>query len=227
MFLSDVAKLILILAIVFILQHNLGVNSNPNHHEAVLNLAHQQALLRTQDVAALGLPTVALTRLVAAGRLQRVARGVYALPGQAVGEHRSLAEVALRVPRGVVCLLSALRVHGIGTQAPFEVWLALPQGMSAPRLTQPALRLVRMSGDAFSQGVVQVAVDGVQVAVFNSAKTIADCFKYRNKIGLDVALEALHDGWQQRKVTMDDLFTYAAVNRVSNVMRPYLESLVA
>jgi predicted transcriptional regulator of viral defense system len=204
-----------------------GVTSNPNHHQAVLQLARQQALLRAQDVAALGLPTVALTRLVAAGQLERVARGVYALPGQAMGEHRSLAEVALRVPRGVVCLLSALRVHGIGTQAPFEVWLALPQGMSAPQLTQPALRLVRMSGNAFTQGVMEVTVDGVQVPVFNPAKTIADCFKYRNKIGLDIALEALRDGWQQRKVTIDDLFAYAAVNRVANVMRPYLESLVA
>jgi predicted transcriptional regulator of viral defense system len=212
---------------VFILQHNTRVNRRTNIHDTVLELAGTQTLLRPQDLVALGLPTVALTRLVAAGQLQRVARGVYALPGQAVGEHRSLAEVALRVPRGVVCLLSALRVHGIGTQAPFEVWLALPQGMSAPRLTQPALRLVRMSGAAFSQGVMHVAVDGVQVAVFNPAKTIADCFKYRNKIGLDVALEALRDGWQQRKVTMDDLFAYAAVNRVANVMRPYLESLVA
>jgi predicted transcriptional regulator of viral defense system len=205
----------------------MGVTFPLSLNDTVLQLARTRGLLRTQDLAARGLPTVVLTRLVAAGRLERVARGVYALAGQAVGEHRSLAEVALRVPRGVVCLLSALRVHGIGTQAPFEVWLALPQGMSAPRLTQPALRLVRMSGDAFTQGVVNVAVDGVQVAVFNPAKTIADCFKYRNKIGLDVALEALRDGWQQRKVTMDDLFAYAAVNRVANVMRPYLESLVA
>jgi predicted transcriptional regulator of viral defense system len=203
------------------------VNQSTNTNDTVLQLARRQALLRSRDLVALGLPTVVLTRLVADGRLLRVARGVYALPGQAVGEHRSLAEVALRVPRGVVCLLSALRVHGIGTQAPFEVWLALPQGMSAPRLTQPALRLVRMSGAAFTQGVMHVAVDGVQVAVFNPAKTIADCFKYRNKIGLEVALEALRDGWQQRKVTMDDLFAYAAVNRVANVMRPYLESLVA
>jgi predicted transcriptional regulator of viral defense system len=209
------------------LQHNAGVNQSTNTNVTVLQLARTQALLRPQDLVARGLPTVVLTRLVAAGRLERVARGVYALPGQAVGEHRSLAEVALQVPRGVVCLLSALRVHGIGTQAPFEVWLALPQGMSAPRLTQPALRLVRMSGAAFTQGVMQLAVDGVQVAVFNPAKTIADCFKYRNKIGLDVALEALRDGWQQRKVTMDDLFAYAAINRVANVMRPYLESLVA
>lgn len=203
------------------------VTSSRNINDSVLQLAQSQALLRTQDLVARGLPTVALTRLVAAGRLERVARGLYALPGQAVGEHRTLAEVALQVPRGVVCLLSALRVHGIGTQAPFEVWLALPQGMSAPRLTQPALRLVRMTGDAYAQGQMQVAVDGVQVPVFNPAKTIADCFKYRNKIGLDVALEALREGWRQRKVTMDDLFAYAAMNRVANVMRPYLESLVA
>jgi predicted transcriptional regulator of viral defense system len=215
------------LTIVFTLQHNVRVNQSTNTNDTVLQLARTHALLRPQDLVALGLPTVVLTRLVADGRLLRVARGVYALAGQAVGEHRSLAEVALRVPRGVVCLLSALRVHGIGTQAPFEVWLALPKGMSAPRLTQPALRLARMSGAAFTQGVMHVAVDGVQVAVFNPAKTIADCFKYRNKIGLEVALEALRDGWQQRKVTMDDLFAYAAVNRVANVMRPYLESLVA
>ncbi|UUZ63242.1 type IV toxin-antitoxin system AbiEi family antitoxin domain-containing protein [Polaromonas sp. P1-6] len=178
-------------------------------------------------MAKLGLPTVVLSRLVAAGQLERVARGVYALPGRSMGEHRSLAEAAMRVPRGVVCLLSALQVHGIGTQAPFEVWLALPQGMSAPRLVQPQLRVVRMSGDALTQGVTPITMDGVQVAVFNPAKTIADCFKFRNKIGLDVALEALRDGWSQRKVTMDELFTYAAVNRVANVMRPYLEALVA
>jgi predicted transcriptional regulator of viral defense system len=209
------------------LQHNTYVNSSPNTNHKILELAHERALLRSQDVVALGLPTVALTRLVAAGRLERVARGVYALPGQAVSEHRSLVEVALQVPRGVVCLLSALRVHGIGTQAPFEVWLALPQGMSAPQLKRPALRLVRMSGDAFTQGVIHLPIEGAQVAVFNPAKTIADCFKYRNKIGLDVALEALRDGWRQRKVTMDELFAYAAINRVANVMRPYLESLAA
>lgn len=203
------------------------MTSSRNTNDTVLQLAQSQTLLRTQDLVARRLPTVALTRLVAAGRLERVARGVYALPGQAASEHRTVAEVALQVPRGVVCLLSALRVHGIGTQAPFEVWLALPQGMSTPRLVRPALRLVRMSGDGYAQGQMHVAVDGVQVPVFNPAKTIADCFKYRNKIGLDVALEALREGWRQRKVTMDDLFAYAAINRVVNVMRPYLESLVA
>ena len=166
-----------------------------------------------------------LSRLTAAGKLERVARGVYALPGRAISEHRSLAEVALRVPKGVICLLSALRVHGIGTQAPFEVWLAIEHRAALPRLERPKIRPVRMSGAAFTDGIEHLSVDGVNVPVFNTAKTIADCFKYRNKIGLDVALEALRDGWAERKFTMDDIWHFARVNRVANVMRPYLESV--
>jgi predicted transcriptional regulator of viral defense system len=142
-----------------------------------------------------------------------------------MSQHRSLAEVALRVPKGVVCLLSALRVHGIGTQAPFEVWLGIGHHAPIPRLDQPNIRSVRMSGAAFTGGIDRLDVDGVQVPVFNAAKTVADCFKYRNKIGLDVALEALRDGWTQKKFTMDEVWHYASIDRVSNVMRPYLESL--
>ena len=193
--------------------------------QAVLALAGQRPLLRARDLAEHGLPTMALSRLVAAGRLERVARGVYSLPGRALSEHRSLAEVALRVPQGIVCLLSALRVHSIGTQAPFEVWLAIPRNSPTPRLDQPTLRAIRMSGSALSEGVEHIQIDGVRVPVFNAAKTIADCFKFRNKIGLDVALEALRDGWGQRKVTVDALWHYATIDRVSNVMRPYLESI--
>ena len=133
----------------------------------------------------------------------------------------------IRVPRGVVCLLSALRLHGIGTQAPFEVWLAIPQTMPTPRLEQPALRVVRMAGSALSEGIEKVDVDGVGVPVFNPGKTVADCFKYRNKIGLDVALEALGEAWRARRVTMDELWHYATIDRVHNVMRPYLEALGA
>ena len=192
---------------------------------AVLALAERRPLLHSRDLTAQALPTVVLSRLVAAGKLERVARGVYSLPERALSEHRSLAEVALRAPRGVVCLLSALRVHGIGTQAPFEVWLAIPPHTPPPRLEQPTLRVVRMSGPALSEGVEPIGIDGVQVPVFNANKAVADCFKFRNKIGLDVALEALRDGWAQRKLTMDALWHYAAVNRVANVMRPYLESV--
>ena len=197
------------------------------NEQAALKLAAKHPLLRARDLAEQGLPTVVLSRLVATGKLERVARGVYSLPGRSISEHRSLAEAAIRVPRGVVCLLSALRVHDIGTQAPFEVWLAIPHRMLTPRLDQPALRVIRMSGSSLTDGIEIIAVDGVSVPVFNLAKTIADCFKYRNKIGLDVALEALHEGWRQRKVTMDELWHYATIDRVANVMRPYMESLTA
>lgn len=197
------------------------------HEQAVLALAKRQVLLRARDLTQQSLPTAVLTRLVSAGKLDRISRGIYSLPGRRLSEHRSLAEVALRVPQGVVCLLSALRVHCIGTQAPFEVWVALPNNLPVPRLDQPALRPVRMSGPALREGIEKRRIDGVQVPVFNAAKTVADCFKYRNKIGLDVALEALRDGWSQGKLRMDDLWHYAAVDRVANVMRPYLESVAA
>jgi predicted transcriptional regulator of viral defense system len=201
--------------------------SNLSHEQAILALASQRVLLRARDLTAQALPTVVLSRLVTAGKLERVARGIYSLPGSSLGEHRSLAEVALRVPRGVVCLLSALRVHGIGTQAPFEVWLAIPPRTPVPRLSQPAIHVVRMSGPALTEGVERIQVDGVSVPVYCAAKTVADCFKYRNKIGLDVALEALRDGWEQRKLSMDALWHYATIDRVANVMRPYLESVTA
>ncbi len=197
------------------------------HEQQVLRLARRRKLLRARDVVHGGLPTIVLTRLVLAGKLERVARGLYGLPGAETNEHRSLAEVSARVPKGVVCLLSALRVHGIGTQAPFEVWLAIPQRMVTPRLGQPSLRVVRMSDKALADGVIKITVDGVKVSVFNAAKTIADCFKFRNKIGLDVALEALRDGWAKRKFTMDDLWRHATQDRVANVMRPYIEAITA
>ncbi|MHB8447762.1 MAG: type IV toxin-antitoxin system AbiEi family antitoxin domain-containing protein [Rudaea sp.] len=201
--------------------------SAKSQEQSVLRLARRHALLRARDLVEQGLPTMTLTRLVASGKLERVARGVYSLPDRTLHEHRSLAEVAIRVPRGVVCLLTALRVHDIGTQAPHEVWLAIPHHMVAPRLDQPRLRIVRMSGPALEQGIEHRSIDGVSVAVFNAAKTVVDCFKYRNKIGLDVALEALRESWRARKVKMDDLWRYATVDRVANVMRPYLEAVTA
>lgn len=197
------------------------------HEQQVLRLARTRKLLRARDVTQRGLSTIALTRLVQAGKLERVARGLYGLPGAMISEHRSLAEVSARVPKGVVCLLSALRVHEIGTQAPFEVWLAIPQHMVAPRLDQPAIRVVRMSDQALTSGVERRIIDGVKVPVFTAARTIVDCFRFRNKIGLDVALEALRDGWSQRKFTLDDLWRHATNGRVANVMRPYIEAITS
>lgn len=191
----------------------------------MLRLARERPLLRTGYVAALGVPTVVLTRLVRSGKLARQGRGLYCLPEHPPSALRSLAEVSLRAPRGVVCLLSALRVHEIGTQAPFEVWLALPPGVIPPRVGSPALRVVRMSGKSLTEGVEHIEIEGVGVPVFNAAKTVADCFKYRNKIGLDVALEALREARRARKASMDDLWRYARICRVANVMRPYLEAV--
>lgn len=192
--------------------------------QAALRLARNR-LLRSRDLVKQGIPTVVLTRLVAAGKLERVGRGVYSMPGWTTSAHRSLAEVALQVPRGVICLLSALRVHDIGTQSPHQVWLAIPQRMSpAPKVQQVALRLVRMSRPALTEGIQRATIDGVSVPVFNAAKTVADCFKYRNKIGLDVALEALREARRAKKVTPDELWRYAKLCRVANVMRPYLEA---
>jgi len=165
------------------------------------------------------LATNALTRLVQAGKLERVARGLYGIPRASINEHRSLAEVSARVPKGVVCLLSALRVHGTGTQAPFEAWLATPQRMVAPRLDQPALRVVRVSDPVLSDGLTRITADG--------AKTVADRFKFRNEIGLDVALEALRDGRAMRRFSLDDLWRHAAQDRVANVMRPCIEAITA
>lgn len=216
-----------LLTYVRILQHTDFMKASRTNEEEVLQLARTRALLRARDLAHAGLPTIALTRLVSAGKLKRVARGIYSLPRQPMSEHRSLAEAALRVPRGVVCLLSALRVHKIGTQAPREVWLAVPHQMPSPRVSQPALRVVRMSGAALAEGIDRLTIDGVEVPVYDVAKTIVDCFKFRNKIGLDVALEALREGCGKRKVTIDALWHYASINRVANVMRPYLESVAA
>jgi predicted transcriptional regulator of viral defense system len=197
------------------------------HQQAVLALAKTRPLLRAADLAEHALPTITLTRLVAAGKLERVARGVYSLPRRRLSEHRSLAEACLLVPRGVVCLLSALRVHEIGTQAPFEVWMAIPQNAPTPRVDRPSLRIVRMSGPALAEGIETRRIDGVKVPIFSAEKTVADCFKFRNKIGLDVALEALQDGWSRGLLAMDALARHAATDRVGNVMRPYLESVAA
>jgi predicted transcriptional regulator of viral defense system len=200
-------------------------HSPGTHEQAVLKLARKRGLLHVRDIAAIGIPTVLLTRLARAGKLERTGRGIYVLPDRPASANRAFAEVVLRAPRGVICLLSALRLHEIGTQAPFEIWLALPPGVLPPRLVSSSIRVVRMSGNSLSHGIGKITIDGVKIPIFNPAKTIADCFKFRNKIGLDVALEALREARRERKVKMDDLWQYAKIDRVANVMRPYLESL--
>ncbi len=163
--------------------------------------------------------------MAARGHLRRVGRGLYTCVEASPSAHQSVIEVTKQAPKAVVCLLSALEIHEVGVQAPFEVWIALPAGTHAPKGTCAAIRVTRLSGTAFSEGIETVVLDGAPVRVYSLAKTITDCFKLRSKVGLEVALEALREGWKARKVTMDDLWRYAKVNRMTNVMRPYLEAL--
>jgi predicted transcriptional regulator of viral defense system len=193
--------------------------------KAILELARKRGLIRPRDLEPLGLPRVSLTRLVRQGALTRVGRGLYALPDRSVSEHTTLAEVARKHPRSIVCLLSALRFHDLTTQSPFEVWLAIPNKARAPRIDYPPLRIVRFSDLLLTEGVEEHLIDGVPVRITGIARMVADCFKYRNKIGLDVALEALREAWKGRRVGMDELWRFAKLCRVANVMRPYLESL--
>lgn len=179
--------------------------------------------IRTCDLVKAGIRRIGLTRLVRSGEIERIARGVYVLPGGKVTENHALAEIADRVPEGVVCLLSALRFHGITTQNPSEVYLMIPSGTRTPREGRTRIRVFRAGGASLREGIVEVRIEGVNVRIYDVAKTVVDCFKYRNKIGLDVAMEALTECRRKRLCSMDDLWRIARICRVANVMRPYLE----
>lgn len=197
----------------------------PPRTDALLKLAQQKHVLRARDLDEVGIPRNYLLRLVQRGTLERVGRGLYTVPNAEITEHQSLLEAALRVPNGVICLLSALRFHGLTTQAPFEVWIAIDRKAWKPRISSPPLRIVRFSGRAFEYGISEHEIGGARLRVYDPAKTVADCFKYRHKIGLDVALEALRDCYRQKKATIDQIWKAAQVCRVSNVIRPYMETL--
>jgi len=195
------------------------------HAEYVLQLLRQKGWLRASDLASAGVPRVVLTRMTASGQLERAARGLYRLPDSLGSEHQGLTAVATKVPQAVFCLLSALQFHGLTTQLPRQVWIAMPRGSHAPRIDHPPIKMVQFTGEAYSEGIESHLRDQVALRVYSVAKTVADCFKHRNKIGLDVALEALKDARAQQKASADDLWRYAKVCRVANVMRPYLEAL--
>lgn len=188
-------------------------------------LLRRSRVIRTRDLASLGLPRTALETPLADGRISRLSHGVYAVAGHDVSEHHSLAQAAVRVPHGVVCLLSALVFHELTTQSPHEVWLAIDRKSRAPAHGYPPLHIVRFGGEALKAGTALHPIDGVSVRITTPAKTVADCFKYRNKIGITVAIEALRDGWTQRRFTMDELWAMARVCRMENVLRPYVDSL--
>ena len=193
--------------------------------QKIQSLLRRAGVARSRDLVAAGIARGELSRWVAAGQLVRVARGLYALPDYQCGEHGALVTVAKRAPGVLFCLLSALRIHDLTTQAPFEVWIAIGNKDHPPRLDYPPLRTVHFSAAALAAGVETHRLDGAEVRVTSVAKTVADCFKFRNKIGLDVALEALREARRAKKASADELWCYARINRLTNVMRPYLEAL--
>ncbi len=198
---------------------------NTTHQQRVLDLLQRQGMLRASDLDAISVPRVVLSRLIASGQLERVGRGLYRLAGSTTSEHESLATIAAKVPQAVFCLLTALQFHELTTQLPRQIWIAMPRGSHTPRIDYPPIKMVQMAGDVYSEGIEEHERDGVTLRVYGIAKTVADCFKHRNKIGLDVALEALKDVRARHKVSVDALWHYAKICRVTNVMRPYLEAI--
>lgn len=195
------------------------------HNQSVLELASQKGLLRARDMDAIQVPRVILTRLTAAGLLEKVGRGLYRLPDAQMSEFETLCTIATKVPQAVFCLPTALQFHQLTTQLPRQIWIAMPRGSHPPRIDYPPVKMVQFTGDAYSAGIEAVECDGVRLQVYSVAKTLADCFKHRNRIGLDVALEALKDVRWHNKATIDDIWYFAKICRVANVMRPYLESI--
>ncbi|MCC6847121.1 MAG: type IV toxin-antitoxin system AbiEi family antitoxin domain-containing protein [Deltaproteobacteria bacterium] len=182
-------------------------------------------IARARELEAQGIGRAQLSRLVREGLVLRQSRGVYVAAHHAPTAEHTLAQVAKRVPEGIFCLLTALRLHGLTTQAPAEVWVALPEKARRPRLDYPRLRIARFSGEALSEGIEARRVEGVTLRVYSAAKTVADCFKYRNKIGIDVAVEALRDFSRKHRGGANDLARYARICRVARVMQPYLDAI--
>ena len=189
------------------------------------SLAARRQVITAADAEQLGIPRSYLSRLARRGQLDKIARGLYTSPGFSPSEHASLVEASYQVPKGVLCLLSALRFHNLTTQSPREVWMAIGHKAWAPKISSPPVRLIRMSAPTLHFGVTEHRESGATLRVFSPAKTVADCFKFRHKIGLDVAIEALKETGRLKKASIDELWSAAKVCRVSNVIRPYLESL--
>lgn len=194
--------------------------------ERVLEFAREKKIFRASDAEkAASVERVYLERLVNEGKLKKAGYGLYSLAENKFSEMQDILEVAVKVPKGVLCLLSALRFHELTTQNPFEVWLAIEQKQRVPKVETVPVRIFRFAPKVYQAGIETHPVEGVEVKVYSAAKTVADCFRYQSTVGFDVAIEALRDAWQQRKVTMDELYHFSQVRNIKNKMMPYLRSL--
>jgi len=193
--------------------------------QAVIDLAKKLGTIRIKDLLDRGIHPEFARRLVRKDILIRSERGLYTLADSEITEHHDFALIGKRFSKGVICLTSALRFHGIGTQLPRKIWLALEKGSAQPRLSYPPISVIRLSGPSFSEGIDEHTIEGVVVRIYNPAKTVADCFKFRNRIGLEAAIEAVRECLHERKATSDEIYYYAKICRVWNVMKPYLEAI--
>jgi predicted transcriptional regulator of viral defense system len=200
--------------------------SSSSESARVLAIAKARPIVRTRDVAAEGIHTGTLTRMARAGKLEKVGAGRYRLATSNVTESHSLVLACAIVPSSVVCLSTALLFHNVGTQLPREVWLAVPRGTRVPSFSSPPVRVMRIAPALFDLGVEEHRIEGGVVRVYDVARTVVDCFRFRNKVGLDVALEALTEAWRTRRLDLNEVDRLAKALRVDRVMRPYLEMLV-
>ncbi|MNK61200.1 hypothetical protein D3C87_803560 [compost metagenome] len=200
------------------------MNFEKTKEDALLEYMRHQRIIRSRELETSGHNRWTLHRLVGKGLVVRNGRGIYSLADYST-EDQDLIEACKLVPHGVICLLSALRFHELGNQSPHEVWVAIDPKARLPRPEAPPLRIVRYSGPALTEGIETHQIDGMEIRVYSKAKTVADCFKYRNKIGLDVALEALRDYRRDPRNSMDELWRFAKICRNTNTIRPYLEAM--
>ncbi len=196
-----------------------------SHTKRLIELAQSKGIIRPRDLEKIGVPRQYLSIACRQGKLERIGRGLYSLPGYMLTENRSLAEVCKLVPSGVICLLSALQYHGLNSQMPYEVWIALRGKARIPKVERVQIRVFRLSGKALSEGVETHIEDGAEIRVYNPAKTVADCFKFRKKIGLDIAIDALRECVHKRQATIDEILEYGRICRIEQVMKPYLEAI--
>ena len=193
--------------------------------QRVLNLFRKTTTIRASDLKKKDIPRSILARMISAGLLQKVSHGLYRQSTTQMSEKEEMVNIALRVPQAVFCLYTSLLFHELTTQLPREIWIAMPQGSHKPKIDYPPLQMIQLTKKVYEAGVIAVVVDQVPIRIYSPAKTVVDCFKFRNKIGLDVALEALKDVLYQKKATSDELYHFAKIERVQKIILPYLEAL--
>ncbi len=200
-------------------------NVTKNIEAEILDFIKGRGIIRPQDFVSKKWTRMHLQRLVEKGQIKKIGRGLYSSINSVITENHSLAEVAKLAPNSVICLISALQFYNLTTQIPSQIWIAVDIKAARPKIAYPPIKIINMTGRSLNDGIKQYEIEGVPVKVFSPAKTVADCFKFRNKIGLDVAIEALRDSLEKKQATYDEIWKYAGICRVRRVMQPYMEAL--